>query len=636
MINITFPDNSVKQYNNNINGLEIANSISKSLAKSALFLKVDGKDFDITRPINKDCYIKIITIKDPEALEFIRHDTAHILAEAIKELYPKAQITIGPSIDSGFYYDIACEYSISGSDLGLIENKMREIISRNEQFIREEWARDEAIQYFKSIGEHYKAEIISDLPEGEIISIYRQGKFIDLCRGPHATNTGYLKHFKLMKVAGAYWRGDSKNEMLQRIYGTAFPTAEELQNYLFMLEEAEKRDHRKLGKELSLFHMQEEAQGMVFWHPKGWTVYRLLESYIRSKLDKKGYLEVKTPMLLDRALWEDSGHWEMYGENMFTTQIDNKFLALKPMNCPCHVQIFKQGVKSYRDLPLRMSEFGSCHRNEASGALHGLLRVRNFVQDDAHIFCTPDQINQETIEFCRLLTEMYNDLGFTEIKIKFSDRPKIRAGSDDIWDKSEESLRSAVSEAGYNYTLNPGEGAFYGPKLEFVLTDAIGREWQCGTLQVDFVLPERLDANYIDHHGHKQRPVMLHRAIIGTFERFMGIFIENTSGNFPIWLAPIQVGIATVTTSVNDYAIGIKDKLESTKVRCDLDISNEKINYKIRMMSHQKYPYIIIIGHKEVEDNRISVRKFGTNETVQMTYGDLIEQIHNENKKYFN
>ncbi len=635
MIDISFPDGTVKQYNIGVTGLEIATGISKSLAKAALFVQVNGEDYDLTRPINKNCSLKIITTKDKEALDLIRHDTAHILAEAIKELYPDAQITIGPSIENGFYYDISYKESLSSSDLEKIEKKMREITSRDEPFIREEWDREEAIKFFKSIGEHYKAEIISDLPASEPISLYKQGKFIDLCRGPHAPSTGYLKHFKLMKIAGAYWRGDSKNEMLQRIYGTAFATEEDLKNYLFMLEEAEKRDHRKIGKALDLFHIQEEAQGMAFWHSKGWTLYRIIESYIRNKLQSSGYTEVRTPQLVDRSLWEASGHWQMFGENMFTSQADEKTLALKPMNCPCHIQIFKQGIKSYRDLPLRMAEFGCCHRYEASGALHGLMRVRSFTQDDAHIFCSEDQINEETVRFCKLLTGVYNDFGFTEIKIKLSDRPPVRAGSDETWDKAEEALKSAVVKAGYEYTLNPGEGAFYGPKLEFHLRDAIGREWQCGTLQVDFVMPERLDAHYIDASGAKTRPVMLHRAIIGTFERFIGILIEQCAGKFPLWLAPIHVGIATITTDLGDHALKIKEQLESEGIRCELDNSNEKINYKIRTMSHQKLPLIVVLGKNEIESGNLAVRKFGSNDNENMSLNELISHIKGETEKYF-
>lgn len=635
MINITFPDASVKEFESNITGLEIATSLSKSLSKNALYIIVNGEEWDLNRKIGHDAIVKIVTIKDPEALTFLRHDTAHILAEAIKELYPSAQITIGPSIENGFYYDIAYENPISNTDLETIENKMREIIARNEPFIREVWQRDEAIKYFKSIGELYKAEIIADLPANEEISVYRQGNFLDLCRGPHAPSTGYLKYFKLMKVAGAYWRGDSKNAMLQRIYGTAFSTEQQLKDYLFMLEEAAKRDHRKLGRELDLFHIQEEAQGMAFWHQNGWTIYRIIEKYIRNKLEKTNYKEVRTPQLIDKALWEASGHWDKFRENMFTSDADDKVLALKPMNCPGHIQIFKQGIKSYRDLPLRMAEFGCCHRYEASGALHGLMRVRSFVQDDAHIFCREDQINDETVIFCNLLTEIYNDFGFHEIKIKFSDRPQLRAGSDETWDKAETALKEAVQKAGYDYIPNPGEGAFYGPKLEFILKDAIGREWQCGTLQVDFVLPERLDASYIDASGSKVRPVMLHRAVIGTFERFIGILIEQCAGKFPLWLAPVQVGIATITTDVNDYATALKHRLDEHGIRSELDITNEKINYKIRQMSHLKYPMIAVIGKKEAELDMVSVRIFGRNESQEMKVDELIELITVQTKKYF-
>jgi threonyl-tRNA synthetase len=632
MINVTFPDGSVREYNSGISGLDITTSISKSLAKDALFVRIDEEDYDLSRPILKDCNIKIFTKKDPEGLELIRHDTAHILAEAIKELFPDAQITIGPSIENGFYYDISYKNSLSGNDLEKIEEKMKEIVARDEPFIREVWGREKAIEFFKSIGEHYKAEIISGLPEGEDISVYRQGNFIDLCRGPHAPSTGYLKNFKLMKIAGAYWRGDSKNEMLQRIYGTAWATENQLKDYLFMLEEAEKRDHRKLGKELDLFHLQEEAQGMIFWHPKGWTIYRLMEQYIRNKLDKADYKEVKTPIILDKKLWEQSGHWEKFGENMFTCEAEEKTMALKPMSCPGHVQIFNQGIKSYRDLPLRMAEFGCCHRNEPSGSLHGIMRVRNFVQDDAHIFCTEDQINSETVKFCSLLTDVYEDFGFTNVKIKFSDRPEVRAGSDEVWDKAENALKDAVKIAGLEYEMNPGEGAFYGPKLEFVLKDAIGREWQCGTLQVDFVLPDRLGAKYIDNNGEKKIPVMLHRVIIGSFERFMGILIEEYAGKFPLWLAPIQVGIATVTTDLGEYADSLKEKLRVAGIRAELDNSNEKINYKIRQMSASKLPIIAVIGKKEVEENTVSIRMLGSNELQTWTVDALIKHIEENTK----
>lgn len=636
MINVTFPDGSVKQFDKGITGREITQSISQSLAKEALFIRVNDQDYDISRPINEDAKIKIFTKKDPEGLEMIRHDTAHVLAEAIKELYPSAQITIGPAIENGFYYDISYEEYLSEHDLEKIESKMREVVNRDEDFIREVWDRDEAIKYFKSIGEHYKAEIISEIPKNEDVSIYRQGNFIDLCRGPHAPSTGYLKHFKLMKVAGAYWRGDSKNEMLQRVYGTAWATEKELKDYLFMIEEAEKRDHRKLGKELDLFHIQEEAQGMIFWHYKGLTIYRVIQEYIRNKLIKQDYQEVSTPTLVDISLWNKSGHTDKFGENMFLSSADEKTLALKPMNCPCHVQIFNQGIKSYRDLPLRMAEFGSCHRYESSGSLHGLMRVRNFVQDDAHIFCREDQINDETVKFCHLLTDIYKDFGFNEISIKFSDRPEIRAGSDEVWDKAENSLKEAVNKAGYEYSLNPGEGAFYGPKLEFVLKDALGRQWQCGTLQVDFVLPEKLGAEYVDSDGHKKRPVMLHRAIIGSIERFLGILIEETAGRFPVWLAPIQVALATVTTDLVDYASSVKEKLIAHNIRCELDNSNEKINYKIRNLSHQKVPLIAVIGSREAQNGTVTIRRLGSDKQEIMSIDELINELESEHNKYFN
>ncbi|KAJ6645005.1 Threonine--tRNA ligase [Pseudolycoriella hygida] len=556
MINITFPDNSIKQFPKNITGLEVANLISSSLAKDALVAEINNQLKDLSLPIEFDCHLRILTHKDPECLEIIRHDAAHITAQAVKELFPHVQVTIGPAIENGFYYDFATEKPFTPEDLLQITAKMQDIINRDEKIIREVWNREQAIEFFKKIGEFYKAEIISEIPAKEDITLYRQGNFVDLCRGPHALSTGKVKYFKLMKIAGAYWRGDSNNPMLQRIYGTAWATREQLNNHLHMIEEAEKRDHRKLGKELGLFHFQEEAPGMVFWHDKGWSIYNTIEQYIRKKIRKAGYIEVRTPVVVDKSLWQQSGHWEKFREDMFALNLsEDKIFALKPMNCPCHVQIFKQGIKSYRDLPLRMSEFGLCHRNESSGALHGLMRVRALVQDDAHIFCTEEQINSETVNFCQLLTEIYRDFGFSEIKIKFSDRPKLRAGTDEIWDKAETSLKHAVEEAGYSYILSPGDGAFYGPKLEFCLKDSLGREWQCGTLQVDFVLPERLDANYIAANGEKKRPVMLHRAIIGSFERFIGILIEEYSGRFPIWLAPVQIAIATITSNLSNYAL---------------------------------------------------------------------------------
>ena len=636
MINVIFPDGSKKQFNKNITGFEIAESISKSLAKAAMVVEVDGKLTDLSMPITSDCKFRILTDKDPEVLEIIRHDAAHIIAEAAKEVFPDVQVTIGPAIKDGFYYDFAKDTPFTTADLDKIEAKMRHIVKRNEKFIREEWDRDDAINMFKKMGEHYKAEIIESIPAGEQITLYRQGNFIDLCRGPHCPSTGKIKHFKLMKVAGAYWRGDSNNEMLQRIYGTAWATKEQLDDYLYRLEEAEKRDHRKLGKELDLFHFQEEAQGMPFWHNKGWSVYRTLEAYIRRKLEKANYSEVKTPVMVDKKLWEDSGHWEKFREDMFTVESEDKIHALKPMNCPCHVQIFNQGTKSYRDLPLRMAEFGSCYRNEASGGLHGLLRVRNLVQDDAHIFCSEDQINSETIEFCRLLQEVYNDFGFKKVKVKFSDRPEVRAGDDSVWDKSEAALREAVEEAGLEYEMNPGEGAFYGPKLEFVLTDAVGRDWQCGTLQVDFVLPERLGAEYIAAGGHKEKPVMLHRAIIGTFERFMGILIEEYAGKFPLWLAPVQVGVVGITNDLDEHISAIHTKLIGAGIRSELDISREKVNYKIRNFSNQKVPIIAVIGKKEQEEGTVTLRRLGSQDQETIPVDELVNVVLNENKRYLN
>ncbi|KJV91657.1 threonine--tRNA ligase [Rickettsia bellii] len=633
MINISFPDGSVKQFEKNITAFEIAVVISTSLAKAAMITEINGDLKDLSTQIDNDCRLRILTAKDPECLEVIRHDAAHLTAEAVKELFPETQVTIGPAIENGYYYDFARDKPFTTDDLAVIEAKMHELAKKNEKVTRELWDREKAVEFFKSIGEHYKAEIIASIPSNEPISLYRQGNFIDLCRGPHAPSTGFVKHFKLMKVAGAYWRGDSRNEVLQRIYGTAWATKEQLESYLFMLEEAEKRDHRKLGKELDLFHFQEEAQGMVFWHDKGWSVYNTIEQYIRRKIRKNGYIEVKTPVLVDKSLWELSGHWEKFRDDMFALETDDKTLALKPMNCPCHVQIFKQGIKSYRDLPLRMSEFGLCHRNEASGALHGLMRVRSLVQDDAHIFCAEEQITDETVSFCKLLTEVYKDFGFTDIKVKFSDRPEVRAGSNETWDKAENALKEAVEKAGYSYTLNPGEGAFYGPKLEFVLTDAIGRQWQCGTLQMDFVLPERLDASYVAASGEKKRPVMLHRAILGSLERFIGILIEEYAGRFPLWLAPVQVAIATITSDLNDYALEVQKALIESGVRVDINISPDKINYKIREFSNQKVPMIAVIGKQEKENKQVTIRRLGTTEQEVLSIEQLIEYIREENSK---
>lgn len=629
MVNITFPDGSQRQYEKGLSALDIAASISKSLEKKAIAAEINGELKDLTTTIESDSTLRLITKEDSEeALEIIRHDAAHVLAESIKELYPETQITIGPVIENGFYYDIYRETPFTTEDFEALEKRMHEIVKRDEPITREIWDRNEAIRYFTSIGEAYKAEIIQDLPEDQPISVYRQGEFLDLCRGPHLPSTGKLgTAFKLMKLAGAYWRGDSKNTMLQRIYGTAWTNDEDLNAYLHQIEEAEKRDHRRLGKEMDLFHMQEEAPGSVFWHHKGWTIYREVQQYIRRRIKKENYIEVNTPMLVDRSLWETSGHWEKFQENMFTSETEEKIFALKPMNCPCHVQIFKQGLKSYRDLPLRMAEFGSCHRKEPSGALHGLMRVRAFVQDDAHIFCTEEHITSETKSFCELLLDVYKDFGFTDVRVKFSDRPAVRAGSDEVWDKAESSLKEAVEAAGLEYTLNPGEGAFYGPKLEFVLRDAIGRDWQCGTLQVDFVLPERLDAKYIGTDSERHRPVMLHRAILGSFERFMGILMEHYAGKFPLWLSPIQTTVASITSSANEYAEEISNLLNEHDIRADVDTRNEKISYKVRDLSVKKVPIIVIVGEKEAADRTVSLRKLGSTDQVSMSLDEFVTQM---------
>lgn len=628
---ITFLDGKVREFQDGITGLEIAKSISSSLEKNAVAIEFNGQLKDLNIPLTTDGTCRIVTKNDTDGLEIIRHDAAHVLAEAIKELYPDAQITIGPVIENGFFYDIHRETPFSPDDLEKLEIRMREIVDRNEPIQREEWDRNKAIEFFESIGELFKAEIIRDLPEDQTISLYRQGAFLDLCRGPHLPSTGRLgKAFKLQKLAGAYWRGNSNNPMLQRIYGTAWATEEQLKEHLFMLEEAEKRDHRKLGREMELFHLQEEAPGSVFWHPKGWVVYRTLQDYIRKRIAKAGYVEVNTPIMVDRKLWEESGHWEKFQENMFISETENKLFALKPMNCPCHVQIFKQGLKSYRDLPLRMAEFGCCHRNEPSGALHGIMRVRSFVQDDAHIFCQEDSIGDETKSFCELLLSVYKDLGFENIRVKFSTRPEKRAGTDEVWDKAEGMLMEATTAAGITYELNPGEGAFYGPKLEFVLRDAIGRDWQCGTLQVDFVLPERLDASYIGPDGNKHRPVMLHRAILGSLERFIGILIENYSGKLPLWLAPVQVVIATVVDGANSYAEQLCEQLKALGIRAETDLRNEKISYKVRDLSLQKIPYIAVVGASEVEKEQVSIRKLGSTDQTVFDVKDFITTIQTE------
>jgi len=612
MVAVTLPDQTVRQFDGLVTGGDVAADIGPGLAKAALAIKLDGELVDLSTTIDKDANVAIITNRDDEALDVIRHDTAHVLAEAVQELFPGTQVTIGPSIENGFYYDFARDEPFTLDDLATIENKMHDIIKRDEPFVREVWPRDKAIQVFRDMGETYKAELIEAIPEGEDVSIYRQGKWFDLCRGPHLPSTGHIgKAFKLMKLAGAYWRGDSNNAMLQRIYGTAWANPKQLKAHLHMLEEAEKRDHRRIGREMGLFHQQEEAMGSVFWHPPGWTLYRAVQDYMRRRLEGAGYVEVNTPEMVDRALWEASGHWEKFRENMFISEAEDKVLAIKPMNCPCHVQIFKQGITSYRDLPLRMAEFGSCHRNEPSGALHGLMRVRAFVQDDAHIFCREDQIEDETKAFIDLLASIYKDFGFDEFVIKFSDRPEVRAGADDVWDKAEKALMDASLAAGADLVMNPGEGAFYGPKLEFVLRDAIGRDWQCGTLQVDFVLPERLDAHYIAEDGGKYRPVMLHRAILGSFERFIGILIENYAGRFPLWLAPMQVVVATITNHADGYGEKVLKTLKDAGLRAKLDNRNEKINYKIREHSHALAPVIMVVGEREEKDGTVAIRRLG-------------------------
>ena len=613
MLTITLPNEDKKNYKNPVTSLQIAEEISPRLAADAFIAEVNGELWDLNRLIEKDSYVVILTSKNKECLDLIRHDAAHIMAEAVLELFPETQVTIGPSIENGFYYDFYREKKFNLTDLEIIEQRMHEIVNRDEKITREVWTRGEALSFFEKNKEKFKVELVNAIPGHETVTFYRQGNFIDLCRGPHSPSTKKLGHsFKLTKLAGAYWRGDSKNPVLQRIYGTAFLNDKDLKNYLLMIEEAEKRDHRKIGKELNLFHLQEEAVGSVFWHKKGWSIYLEIESYMRRKLSKS-YEEVKTPQVIDRTLWEKSGHWDKFQEHMFMAKGDDeKVLALKPMNCPGHVQIYKQGLKSYKDLPIRMAEFGSCHRNEPSGALHGIMRVRQFTQDDAHIFCMNSQITEECVNFCELLQQIYKDFGFAELKVKFSDRPEIRAGDDQTWDKAEEALLKAIKAAGINFTLNPGEGAFYGPKLEFVLTDAIGRDWQCGTLQVDFVLPERLEAYYIDADGQKKHPVMLHRAILGSLERWIGILIEQYSGRMPLWLAPTQVAVCSIVDSVNDYILEIKEYLDKNGIRNEIDIRNEKIGYKIREHSNNAIPIIIVIGNQEKENKTVAVRYLGS------------------------
>ena len=631
-IALTMPDGSVRPFARGNTGADLAAAISGSLARRAVAIRVGGALRDLAEPLTEDGAVEIVTRDDPDGLDLIRHDAAHALAEAAKELYPEIQITIGPVIENGFYYDFSRAEPFTPDDLARLEERMREIVDRDEPIAREVWDRDEAARFFEGEGEHYKAEIIRSIPSEEPITLYRQGGFLDLCRGPHLPSTGRLgKAFKLMSVAGAYWRGDHRNEMLQRIYGTAWRTEKELRAYLERLEEAERRDHRRLGREMGLFHLQEEAAGSVFWMPKGWTLFRVCEDYMRMRLDANGYVEVKTPQLLDRALWEASGHWDKFREHMFVAEAaEDRLFALKPMNCPGHVQIFKQGIKSYRDLPLRMAEFGACHRNEPSGALHGIMRVRAFTQDDAHIFATEDQVTAETERFCALLTSIYADFGFGDVLVKFSDRPEVRAGEDGVWDKAETALLDAVGAAGLEVELNPGEGAFYGPKLEFVLRDAIGRDWQCGTFQVDFVLPERLNATYVDESGERRRPVMLHRAILGSFERFIGVLIEHYAGRFPLWLAPVQAVVATITSDADDYAREVFARLREAGLRAELDLRNEKIGYKVREHSVAKVPVMLVVGRREAEQETVALRRLGSQQQEMLAVGDSIHTLSEE------
>jgi threonyl-tRNA synthetase len=605
---ITLPDGSQRSFEQPITVADLAASIGPGLAKAALAGRVDSNLVDTSHLIESDANVAIVTAKDPDGLEILRHSTAHLLAQAVQSVYPDAQVTIGPVIEDGFYYDFAFKRPFTPEDLEKFETRMHEFVKADLKVERRVMPRDEAIETFKRIGEYYKAEIIASIPANEDISLYGQGEWFDLCRGPHVPSTGKLGAFKLMKVAGAYWRGDSRNEMLQRIYGTAWPDEKSLKAYLHRLEEAEKRDHRRVGRELGLFHTQEEAVGSVFWHPKGWTLWRTIEQYVRGRLADAGYVEVRTPQLIDRALWEKSGHWENYGPHMFIAESEDRILAVKPMNCPAHVLIYRQGIKSYRDLPLRMAEFGACHRNEPSGALHGLMRVRAFTQDDAHIFCTEEQINSETVAFCSLLKSVYADFGFTEIAVKFSDRPEKRLGTDETWDKAEQGLRSAIEGAGLAYTMNPGEGAFYGPKLEFVLRDALGRDWQCGTLQLDFQLPGRLGAEYVGEDGVARAPVMLHRAVLGSFERFIGILIENYAGRFPAWLAPVQAVVMNITDGQADYCRQAADFLKNQGFRVEMDLRNEKVGFKIREHTLQRVPYLLVAGDREAGSNTLAVR----------------------------
>ena len=627
---ITLPDGTKKTFDQALSVFEVAKSIGSGLAKATLAGKVNGELVDASYMIESDASVSIVTAKDDEGLEVIRHSTAHLLAQATQMLYPEAQVTIGPVIDNGFFYDFAYKDGFSESDLAKIEKNMKKLVKQSLKIERSEMSRDEAVAFFKAKGEYYKAEIIESIPADQPLSLYKQGDFIDLCRGPHVPSTSRLKAFKLMKLAGAYWRGDSNNEMLQRVYGTAWATKEDLEAHLHRLEEAEKRDHRKIGKTQDLFHMQEEAPGMVFWHEKGWTLYQIVEQYMRTVFRDNDYKEVHTPQLIDRSLWEKSGHWDKFGDNMFTTSSENRDYAVKPMNCPAHIQIFNQGLKSYRDLPLRLAEFGSCHRNEPSGTLHGIMRVRNFVQDDGHIFCTADQIQSEVSNFIDLTFDVYKHFGFDNVDIKLSTRPENRVGSDEVWDRAEAALAEALDAKGIKWELQEGEGAFYGPKIEFVLKDCLDREWQCGTLQVDFSMPERLDAHYIAEDNSKQTPVMLHRAIVGSLERFVGILIEHYEGAFPSWLAPIQAVVLNISEKQLDFVKEVNEKLKKQGLRVISDLRNEKIGFKIREHSMQRFPYILVAGKREMENNEISVRKRGGEDLGSMSLEAFVELVNKE------
>ena len=630
MIEVTLPDGSKREFNSPVTVGDVAASIGAGLARAALAGKVNGKLVDLSHPITENSTVSIVTDKDPEGLEIIRHSTSHLMAQAVKELYPQAQITIGPVIENGFYYDFSLPKHLTNEDLPLIEKKMDEIVKRDLPIVREEMDRDEAVKYFNSIGEHYKAEIIGSIPAGETISLYRQGDYVDLCRGPHVPSTGRLRVHKLMKLAGAYWRGDSKNEMLQRIYGTAWAKKDDMAAYLHMLEEAEKRDHRRLGKELDLFHFQEEAPGLIFWHARGWALWQQVEQYMRRVYQDNGYQEVKAPQLLDRSLWEKSGHWSKYKEDMFTTEAENRYYALKPMNCPGHLQIFNSAVRSYRDLPIRYGEFGACHRNEPSGSLHGLMRVRGFTQDDGHIFCTEDQILSECTAYTKLVQKVYADYGFTDISYKIATRPEKRIGDDATWDKAEKALMDALDASGIKYDILPGEGAFYGPKIEYHLRDSLGRGWQCGTIQVDFQMPSRLGAEYVTESNGRATPVMLHRAIVGSLERFIGMLLEHYAGQLPPWLAPVQVAVANITDDQADYAQEVVSMLKKAGLRAEADLRNGKITYKIRELSLQKLPYILVVGAKEKAEGKVAVRVRGGKDLGAMSVEDFIKLVQED------